>query len=202
MHQVCDRAERHREQITKVLNPFLQTTSAYFAQPLRAPKLWYDIYNLETVIQQLFTPKLKFRTHLFGANNDLCMSRMPIDDTTRKEFIPIPEVYLNDTVDGDGGESVDGASIIMENNHPDTRIQLFDDKMSRKQQQFNENVLEQYTYDFWLFIFFASIYLNLNLKSISNAIHFQIFNKQRNSANHHLLRVQIVCEHLNLIYFT
>lgn len=145
MHQVCDRCERHRERITNVLHPYLQVSSMYYAQPKRVPKTWYDIHNLETVIQQLFTPKLKVRMHLVDPNNELRMSRMPINDPARKEFIPLPQEYLNDPSSDDDDETVDGASLIVESNKPATAIDIF----AQKTEQFNDNILEQYTYDYY-----------------------------------------------------
>lgn len=137
---MCARAERHRERITTVLNPFLETYSSYFAQPKRVPKLWYDIHNLETIIQQLFTPKLRVRTHYDEKNHELRMSRLSNYDSNRKEFLPLPENYLNDIDDG----TIDGANIIMEYNHPDTKAI---ETQIKHADQFNRNVLEQYTYE-------------------------------------------------------
>ncbi|XP_031640136.1 uncharacterized protein LOC116352043 [Contarinia nasturtii] len=142
MHQVCSRAERYREQITTTLNPYMQTFSSFFAQPKRVPKLWYDIHNLETIIQQLFTPKLKCRMHYVEKTKELRMSRQPMNDTDRKEFIPLPKEYINSR-DGNDAETVNGANLIMEYNHPDTDIQI---KKSSTTDQFNSNVLQQHTY--------------------------------------------------------
>lgn len=142
MHQVCVRAERHREKITTVLNPFVGTYSPYFAQPKRVPKLWYDIHNLETIIQQLFTPKLRFHTHYDEKKHELRMSRLPNDDSDRKEFLPLPDNYLNDDQIDDG--TIDGANIIMEYNHKDTKAI---ETQIKHADQFNRNVLEQYTYE-------------------------------------------------------
>lgn len=131
MHQVCDRMERHREKITHILNPYLQISSAYFAQPNRVPNCWYDIQNLETVVQQLFTPKLNVRMH--SIDNVLCMSRTPVVDLARKEFmpLPLPKEDLNDQQYND-------------DNNPNTGIQILADTRT-KTKQFNDNVLEQFT---------------------------------------------------------
>lgn len=143
MHQICARAERKREQITLILNPYMEKPIAYFSQPKRVPKLWYDMYNLETVVQQLFTPKLRMRTHLDEKSNQLKMHRMFVTDMTRKRFIPLPMDYYNDDYDNDS-LTIDGASIYLENNHPDTEIQI-QAKKETTIEQFNNNVLEQYT---------------------------------------------------------
>ena len=149
MHRVCVRAERQREKITTVLNPYVETYSQYFAQPKRTPKVWYDIHNLETIIQQLFTPKLHFHTLYDEKNLVLRMSRLPNDDSSRKEFLPLPDKYLTDHIDD---EDVDGASIIMENNHPDTTTAIGAE--IKHADQFNRNILEQYTYGNNAFDFF------------------------------------------------
>lgn len=143
MHQVCAKTERQREKITNVLNPFVHSFSMYFTQPKRIPKVWYDIHNLETIVQQLFTPKLKVRMHFDVKQNELRMSRMPSIDTERKEFIPLPKEYLT-VGPGKNGGTVDGASLIMENNHPETAIDVKQQK-SATTDQFNNNILEQYT---------------------------------------------------------
>lgn len=140
MEQVCAQAERHREKITNALNPHLITISTYFAQPKRVPKVWYDIHNLETIIQQLFTPKLRARMHFDEQLQELRMSRMPISDMTPKKFLPLPEVFLNEQTDGD--ETIDGSSLIREENHPDTDIAL----KPTTSEEFNNNNLERYTY--------------------------------------------------------
>lgn len=141
MHRVCTRAERYREKITTALNPYVQTNSSFFTQPKRVPKLWYDIYNLETIIQQLFTPKLKCRMHFDEKTKELRMSRQPIFDTDRKVFIPLPKEYINSR-DGNDAETVNGANLIMEYNHPDTGVEI---KKPSTTEEFNSNVLQQHT---------------------------------------------------------
>lgn len=79
------------------------------------------------------------------------MSRMPIEDLDRKEFMPLPDVYLSAQVND---ETIDGASVIMEENHPDTPIAI--GAQIKHADQFNRNVLEQYTYEHCnLFSFFS-----------------------------------------------
>lgn len=150
------RGERQREKITKVLNPYVGAYARYFAQPKRIPKVWYDIYNLETVVQQLFTPKLRTRSHYDETNHMIRMSRMPITDSEQKVFKPLTKEYLSSKYGDDDDETVDGASIIMENNHPDTAIEI-QTKQTSAAEQFNNNVLEQYTYVFRVDFFFIGL---------------------------------------------
>lgn len=147
MHQVCVVAERKRERITKALNPYLEYNSTYFAQPKFEPKVWIDIHNLETIVQQLFTPKLRCRTYYDVENHVLHMSRMPIYDLTPKRFLPLSEKYLNGEIDED---KIDGASIIMEYNHPDTATAI--ETYNKHADQFNQNILQPYTYGNFLLI--------------------------------------------------
>lgn len=146
-HRVCGRAERYRHKITTTLNPYLTMYTKDFAQPKRTPKVWFDIHNLETVIQQLFTPKLRVHTYYDSVTHELHMSRLPTEKSERKEFIPLTKDYLTSKYGegDDDGETIDGASIIMENNHPDTTIsgQI---KQTSTAEQFNNNILEQHTY--------------------------------------------------------
>lgn len=145
MHQVCGRAERHRHKITTLLNPFLEFHLKDFAQPKRIPKVWYDIHNLETVILQLFTPLLRVRTYYDHDTHALRMSRMPVENMERKEFIPLSKEYLNDKYGDEHGNdgTIDGASMIMENNHPDTNIDV--QQKPTPADEFNSNILEQHT---------------------------------------------------------
>lgn len=138
MHQICAQTERKREQITLALNPYVEQPIAWFTQPKRVPKSWYDMYNLETVVQQLFTPKLRMRTEFDETLNQLRMHRMFVSITERKRFIPLPMDYIHDDL------TVDGASIVSESNHPDTEIEVQAEKASIIE-QFNDNILEQHT---------------------------------------------------------
>lgn len=146
-HRVCGRAERYRHKITTILNPYVTMYSKDFAQPKRTPKVWYDIHNLETVVQQLFTPKLRVHTYYDAVTHELRMSRLSIESFERKEFISLSKDYLNSKYgDGDDdGETIDGASMIMENNNPDTAIGV-QIKQTSTAEQFNSNILEQHTY--------------------------------------------------------
>lgn len=140
MHQTCRLAEKYRERITLALDPSLTKIPAFFSQPSRVPKLWYDMHNLETIVQQIFTPKLRMRVRFDEKTNQLKMHRMFVSDSTRKRFIPLPKDYMNDDYKS-FDPTLDGASDILENNHQMTNI----DERLLTIEQFNNDVLEQYT---------------------------------------------------------
>lgn len=144
MHQVCVQAEKHREKITQIFNPSIQKTAVYFTQPKRVPKLWYDMHNLETVVQQLFTPKLRIRTHFDETTNQLTMYRMFVTDSTPKRFISLPTDYINDDGYESDGSTNDEANIFFEHNYQDREIVAQAKKQSTIE-QFNNNILEQFT---------------------------------------------------------
>lgn len=159
-----------------------------FAQPKRIPKVWYDIHNLETVIQQLFTPKLRVHTYYDAVTHELRMSRYSIENSERKEFIALTKDYLNSKY-GDGsddGETIDGASMIMENNHPDTAIGV-QTKQASTAEQFNSNILEQNTYAHWT---------NCTLCVLSFISSFlYLFHRNRYSSNKDIQQIIIYYEY-------
>lgn len=143
MHDVCIKAERYRERITRTLNPYVETASIYYPQPERVPKLWYDMHNLETVVQQLFTPKLRTRIHFDETTHQLKMHRGFVTETKPKRFLPLPiyilkeylKVYQNDDRTGNANEM---------SPHPENGINLQTNRETTIE-HFNKNILEQYT---------------------------------------------------------
>lgn len=127
MHEICIKSERYRERKTHSLNPYVETGFVYYPQPAHVPMLWYDIHNLETIVQQLFTPKLRTRTHFDENTHQLKMHRGFEKEAVRKQFLPLPNEYRN----GDD-ENVD------------SRIDVHGNKASTIE-HFNKNILEQYT---------------------------------------------------------
>lgn len=132
MHKVCAHTERYRSKITLALNPYLKKSRDFYPQPVQIPKLWYDMHNLETIVLQLFVPKLDVRTFYDENDNEIHMKITKDADIDRKMFIPLPKEYLltsnlnanNTKDDSNNNKTIDGASLIVEENHPKTAIQL------------------------------------------------------------------------------
>lgn len=156
MHRVCNRAETERDRITTVLNPFIERSKEFYAQPARVPKCWYDMHNLEVIIMQFFTPKMTVKTYFDENAHVLRMRPRSTLDLTRKQFIKLPDEFISSVKHTNADETIDGSSLIMEENHPKTAVELLtkdniDDKIN--------NILEPFTYVIEPFIFF-SIYVN------------------------------------------
>lgn len=144
MHEVCLQAERYRARITHALNPLASTNLMYCPQPAHVPMLWYDMHNLETIVQQLFTPKLRTRTYYDENTHQLKMNRGFAKETVRKRFLPLPNDYLNDELaDGDGHDVANFD--IRKKGHTATGLELRNNKPTTVD-HFNKDILEQYTY--------------------------------------------------------
>lgn len=139
MHEICIKCERYRERITHSLSPYVETGFVYYPQPDPVPMLWYDIHNLETIVQQLFTPKLWTRTHFDEKTHQLKMHRGFEKQSERKRFLPLPVEYLNgDDIAQKSANSNIGYQ------RPETGVDVLGNKPSTID-HFNKNILEQYT---------------------------------------------------------
>lgn len=146
MHKVCAETERHREKLTLAMKPQLHRIQAFFAQPSFTPSLWYNLHNLETVVQQLFTPKLRVRTFYDDKTKTLKMHRMFAPDITRKRFLPLPTGFPYDGSQKND-ETINTAIQTVQKNPSTTEIDM-PQKKAITIQQFNSNILDQYTYVF------------------------------------------------------
>lgn len=143
MHEICIKSERYRERKTHSLHPYVETGFVYFPQPELVPMLWYDMHNLETIVQQLFTPKLRTRTHFDENSHQLKMHRGFATEAIRKQFLPLPIEYLNS--DGDADDTNENSvNATIGYHHPGTGIDVLGNEASTIE-HFNKNILEQYT---------------------------------------------------------
>lgn len=140
MHEVCIQVERYRAQMTHTLNPSKETDLVYYPQPEHVPMLWYDIHNLETIVQQLFTPKLRTRTYFDDNTHQLKMHRGFVMEPMPKRFLPLPKEYLADNTNENGAHEIGDTGY----GHPETGIDVHNDKAATIE-HFNKNILEQYT---------------------------------------------------------
>lgn len=143
MHRVCGRAESKRDEITTILTPFAKQSVEFYAQPARIPKCWYDLHNLEVIILQLFTPKMTTRTYFDENEQVLRMRPRAKLDLTHKRFIALPNDYVSPASKPNEEPTIDGSSLIVENNQPKTAIENLNE--IKLDDQLNNNAFEEYT---------------------------------------------------------
>lgn len=73
--------------------------SEYWPQPNAVPLIWYDCFNLDTIILQLFTPKLAILTQYDEKKYIIRMSRMPAVKMIPRGFIPYPNPNVPNPTD-------------------------------------------------------------------------------------------------------
>lgn len=144
MHEICLKSERYRERKTFSLNPYVETGFVYYSQPAHVPMLWYDINNLETIVQQLFTPKLRTRTYFDEKTHQLKMHRGFEKEAVRKQFLPLPNEYLNGNDENVGNTNESTVNSNIGHHRLESRIDIHGNKASTIE-HFNQNILEQYT---------------------------------------------------------
>lgn len=148
MHEICAKPERYRERITHSSNPYAEKGFVYYPQPENTPMQWYDMHNLETIVQQLFTPKLRTRTHFDENARQLRVHRGFQKESERKRFLPLPSRYYN-------SDGLADTTIANNVSAIETGINVHGNQASTIE-HFNKNILEQYTWvssilwDLWL----------------------------------------------------
>lgn len=76
------------------INPFHnQNPSEYefWPQPKKVPELWYLIFNLETIMLQLYTPKPAIVSHFDEDEKIIRMMHAPMVQMIPRGFIPMPK---------------------------------------------------------------------------------------------------------------
>lgn len=71
------------------------TTDLYWPQPETTPELWYLLFNTETIIMQLFTPKPPIHTSLDEETNSIRFLRVPDVQMTPRVFMPVPQYNID-----------------------------------------------------------------------------------------------------------
>lgn len=77
------------------------TSSVYWPQPEKIPEVWYLLYNIETIIMQLFTPKPQIHTFLNETTHLIQMMRAPTVQMIPRSFLPVPQynIHNNNALD-------------------------------------------------------------------------------------------------------
>lgn len=75
--------------------------SIYWPQPETVPEIWYLLYNVETILMQLFTPKPQIQTFLDESRKLIRMLRIPKVQMIPRSFLPVPQynVHNNNALD-------------------------------------------------------------------------------------------------------
>lgn len=76
-------------------------------QPETVPELWFLMYNVETIILQLFTPKPLTHTYLDDSTHQIRMYRKPTTQMEPRRFMPLPKhnIHNNNALDRLFGEA-------------------------------------------------------------------------------------------------
>lgn len=143
MHRICGRTESKRDEITTILTPFVKQSKEFYAQPARIPKCWYDVHNCECIILQLFTPKMTTKTYFDENERVLRMRPRAKLDMNRKRFIALPDEYVSPASNSNEQPTIDGSSLIVENNRPKTAINILIN--SKVDGSHKNNIFEQKT---------------------------------------------------------
>lgn len=70
-------------------------SSIYWPQPETVPEIWYLLYNTETIVMQLFTPKPPTQTFLDESTKAIRMLRVATVQMIPRSFIPVPQYNLH-----------------------------------------------------------------------------------------------------------
>lgn len=69
--------------------------TVYWPQPKTVPEIWYLLYNTETIIMQLFTPKPPIHTLLDESTHLIRMMRSPTVLMIPRKFMPVPQYNIH-----------------------------------------------------------------------------------------------------------
>lgn len=89
--------ERYRAKLTTTNDPpsSYNVPLKYWPQPKTVPEVWYLLYNIETIMMQLFTPKPQTHTFWDESANLIRMLRAPTVQMIPRSFIPVPQYNIH-----------------------------------------------------------------------------------------------------------
>lgn len=89
--------ERYRAKLTTVNDPpsSYKVPSIYWPQPKTVPEVWYLLYNIETIMMQLFTPKPQTHTFWDDSAHVIRMLRAPTVQMIPRNFLPVPQYNIH-----------------------------------------------------------------------------------------------------------